>query len=391
MPHRYLFVLWDGAGAVIAEKRVLSQLVKAGHGVTVLAPPSIEAHVRSTGATYLRDPSAPLYSSATDFPIDELAWLRDNVWIGPAKQQAAAVLDATHAARPHVLVVDSALCGALIGAEASRLPRAILGSTLYAGARDRPSNDPGRAFWDSGLSVVNEARATFGLQPVGSVLDQPEAFDRILILSITELHDPGVRLPDNVRYVGPPPDEDDDQPLDLARFALDKVVLVSFSTSQMNQAPILQRVADALAGLPVRGLVTHGPALRPTDLKLPDNVLALDFANHHAILTRAAAVITHGGHGTVMAALSHGVPVLCMPMGRDQHYVSERVRAAGAAVVIDSQSRPADIARALQLLMTESSYRVAAVRLRAAIANARARGGAVAELEALAAGRAGPA
>jgi UDP:flavonoid glycosyltransferase YjiC (YdhE family) len=77
-------------------------------------------------------------------------------------------------------------------------------------------------------------------------------------------------------------------------------------------------------------------------------------------------------------------------MGRDQHYVSERVRAAGAAVVIDSQSRPADIARALQLLMTESSYRVAAVALQAAIFNARARGGAVAELEALAAGRAGP-
>jgi len=33
----------------------------------------------------------------------------------------------------------------------------------------------------------------------------------------------------------------------------------------------------------------------------------------------ADLVITHAGHGTLMRALSHGLPLVCLPMGRDQN------------------------------------------------------------------------
>jgi UDP:flavonoid glycosyltransferase YjiC (YdhE family) len=41
-------------------------------------------------------------------------------------------------------------------------------------------------------------------------------------------------------------------------------------------------------------------------------------------------VITHAGAGTTMAALGHGVPLLCLPLGRDQLFNAERIWDLGA-------------------------------------------------------------
>ena len=51
-------------------------------------------------------------------------------------------------------------------------------------------------------------------------------------------------------------------------------MLVSFSTSFQNPVETLQRVADALAGLPVRVLITLGDAIRTDELRLPANAVA---------------------------------------------------------------------------------------------------------------------
>ena len=45
--------------------------------------------------------------------------------------------------------------------------------------------------------------------------------------------------------------------------------------------------------------------------------------------------LTHGGPGTVIRSLVHGVPLLCMPMGRDQHDNTARVAALGADLTVD--------------------------------------------------------
>ena len=53
--------------------------------------------------------------------------------------------------------------------------------------------------------------------------------------------------------------------------------------------------------------------------------------------TRAAAVVTHGGHGTMIKALAAGVPVVAMPMGRDQNDNAARLEASGAPVANEEQ------------------------------------------------------
>jgi hypothetical protein len=55
------------------------------------------------------------------------------------------------------------------------------------------------------------------------------------------------------------------------------------------------------------------------------------FVPHHLVLRHMAAVISHGGLSTITAALTAGVPLLCIPQGRDQSDNAERLAASGAA------------------------------------------------------------
>src|SRR5205823_1905862 len=50
-------------------------------------------------------------------------------------------------------------------------------------------------------------------------------------------------------------------------------LLVSLSTLQQGQAPLMERLLTALAGLPVRALVTLGPALAAASWTPPPNVI----------------------------------------------------------------------------------------------------------------------
>jgi len=102
----------------------------------------------------------------------------------------------------------------------------------------------------------------------------------------------------------------------------------------MRQEGLLQRAADALGQLPVRGLVTTGPAIDPAVISAPDNVTVTRWARHADVLPHCSAVITHGGHGTVMKALIAGVPLVLVPLGRDQPDNAGGVVHAACCIVV---------------------------------------------------------
>ncbi|GII94144.1 hypothetical protein [Sinosporangium siamense] len=58
------------------------------------------------------------------------------------------------------------------------------------------------------------------------------------------------------------------------------LVLAGLSSSFMNQRTQLDRIAEALGTLPVRGLMTTGPAVDPATIRASGNVLiaAVDVA-----------------------------------------------------------------------------------------------------------------
>ena len=56
------------------------------------------------------------------------------------------------------------------------------------------------------------------------------------------------------------------------------------------------------------------------------------------VLPRAAAVVTHGGHGSTLGALAHGVPCVVLPLfSLDQWFNAEAVARAGAGVALDGE------------------------------------------------------
>ena len=97
----------------------------------------------------------------------------------------------------------------------------------------------------------------------------------------------------------------------------------------------------------------------------------------------AGAVITHAGMGTVMRALAYGLPLVCMPQGRDQNDVAARVRWHGAGLRLGPRASTAKIRAALERVLHRPSFREAAQRLRQAIQADLAADRAFAELEAL--------
>jgi UDP:flavonoid glycosyltransferase YjiC (YdhE family) len=169
----------------------------------------------------------------------------------------------------------------------------------------------------------------------------------------------------------------DDDPRPLAA--------VGFSTSFQNHVGVLQRVIDAMASLPMRGVVTLGDTIAPEELRAPENVVLLHSAPHDALMRQANMVVTHGGHGTVMRALAHGRPMLVIPHGRDQNDNAIRVTERGAGLSLPANASVEAIADALIALKVVPSFAANARLLGEKIATEAKDSPIVQELEALAA------
>jgi MGT family glycosyltransferase len=140
-------------------------------------------------------------------------------------------------------------------------------------------------------------------------------------------------------------------------------VLVAMSSSFQRQGDVLGRVANALGTLAARAVLTTGPALDPATISAPPNVSVVRSAPHGQVLRYADAVVTHGGHGTVAKALAAGVPLLVLPMGRDQGDNAARVTAGGAGLRLKPTASPRKLADAVRRLLADPTFRAGAQRL----------------------------
>jgi len=136
-----------------------------------------------------------------------------------------------------------------------------------------------------------------------------------------------------------------------------------------------------LATLPVRGLVTLGPALTADAFAPPPNVVVTDFVPHARVLPHVAAIVSQCGHGTVMKALAHGIPLVCLPLFGDQPEVAARVVHAGAGVRLSRDAPSTHIRTAIQRVLREPRFRAAAQRLATVLAREDGVKTAVEELE----------
>ena len=79
----------------------------------------------------------------------------------------------------------------------------------------------------------------------------------------------------------------------------------------------------------MRGILLTKYAAQVPD-PLPPNVIRVGFAPFRKLFPRCAAVVHHGGIGTVAKALAAGVPQLVLPGAFDQTDNATRVKRLGA-------------------------------------------------------------
>lgn len=120
---------------------------------------------------------------------------------------------------------------------------------------------------------------------------------------------------------------------------------------------------DAVAGLPVRALLTAGPALDTQSLHVPANARAVAYVPHRTVFPHAALAVTHAGWQTINAALADGVPLVCVPDGRDQPDNAARVVACGAGVRARKNASPRKLQRVIEQALNDPSLKRGAAKM----------------------------
>ena len=124
----------------------------------------------------------------------------------------------------------------------------------------------------------------------------------------------------------------------------------------------------APVGVPV--LAALGPGQAPESVgPQPGHVRVETWVDQAAVLASCSAVVSHGGSGTFLGALAHGLPQLCLPRAADQFRNAEGGLRSGAARVLRPDDvTPDAVGAALTALLADVSVRDAARAVAAEIA-----------------------
>ena len=395
-PKTFLFVLWEGGGNIPPMLGLAKRMIARGHKVTVISDPCNEPEALAAGCDFFPYTTAPhRYDKSADSTIlkdyearntiQGFKMFLDNIACGPALQYASDVLAVLNAGKFDVVVVNEALFGGCFAAEVMNLP-CVMGipgtcsfpapgmpppgmlpqKGLVGKLLDKMSSVIFKKLISYGLPSFNKARTALGLPPLTDIIEYTYNFPkRVLVMTSPDFEFPA-RFPASVRVTGPM--LDDPFVSGIAQDFLPegddrKMILVGFSTTYQNQADILQHIIEAMGQLPYRALLTLGPAMEADLKNVPPNVFIRSFLPHSQVLPQAAAVVTHAGHGTVIRSIAYGVPLICIPMGRDQTANAARVVYRGVGLRLNKKAGVKKIAEAIRKVVEDPNYQRKATQL----------------------------
>lgn len=389
----YLFVTIEGGGNVAPVLGIAKQIKNRGHHVRVLTEPCLENSIKNHGLDFVSftdyftrsDRSKDIFGDWEAGPFSNPTF--DNVIFGPAETVVEQTLREMEAQNTDVLVADCLLFPALMAAEKNGIksvllfhmpeympganrPPGVMGLTPGKGPfgklRDKLLGKIFHKVFNKGLPKLNAVRKKHGLPLLKNAADMIDMADARLIQTSLAFDFPLDPLPKNVSYTGPVLDDPDwTDPWQNPWPANNQkpLVVVSFSSTFQNQGAVVQNCIDALSKLPVRGLVTLGLSLAREKFNASENVKIVGTAPHSQIFPLADLVITHAGHGTLMRALSHGLPLICLPMGRDQNDNAAKVVHHGLGLKLSPKASVEKIANAVLAVLKDPNFRVAAKKM----------------------------
>jgi UDP:flavonoid glycosyltransferase YjiC (YdhE family) len=315
-------------------------LARRGHDVTLETWERWREHVEAGAMTFT---PAPEYQV---FPTLER----------PLTPYEAVVRAAAHtrpqvaALAPDAVVADILTLGPALAGELEDVPVATLiphvhpapppGAPPYSFGARMPRGALGRRLWSTfdplvarglahGRNDLNHARGQLGLPPVqrfhGGLSER-----LCMVGTFPQLEYPRT-WPASTHVVGPllwePPADDVELPP-----GEDPLVLVAPSTAHDRDHRLLRAALAGLADEPVRVLATWNRRPLPRPTPVPANARLVEWVSYARTMERAAVVVCHVGHGTMVRALASRCTVVACPVAGDMGENAARLDWAGAGV-----------------------------------------------------------
>jgi MGT family glycosyltransferase len=324
---------------VAAMLRLGDVLARQGHELTVWAPEQWRAQVERLGGRF-----EPSVHEIPRLPPVPLAAALASITEREAERLIPRLL--THDV--DVLIRDSQTPWALVAGQYLGIPRIVshpmfpmLGQvaaddspgdpSLQPAEKTQPAQADRRRFERSWLSIARR----WGVQLTDVSGLYHRTSEPTLTFTTEEILGPR-KLPPAWRCIGPllpppPPRGPEERP---------PLVYASFGTAQNRRTELFRIAINALAGQPVRLLIsTAGRSLTPEELgPVPPNITVREFVPAREVLARATVHITHGGANSVHESLVAGVPLVCLPQAFDQIPLSERIAEIGAGVIVEEDA-----------------------------------------------------
>lgn len=347
---RILVCFAGGRGHFEPIRPVAAALKAAGHTVAVAGAPMLAPIIEALGFPMFG--TGPNFDAPVRRPLLELDIareerdLREGFARRTATRRVSELLALGREWRPELILHDEVDFGAAIAAERLGIPWVNV-IVLLAG---------GLARLDLIAEPLDELRATHGLPPDPDV-GQPH---RHLVLygAPPALRDPAFPLPDTARTfrpMVPRPGESDGR---TVYFTLGTVF-------NMESGDLFPRVLAGLRELPVNLVVTVGRHIDPAEFgPQPAHVRIERFVPQAELLPRCDLVVSHGGSGSVVGALAHGLPQVHIPMGADQPHNAARAAALGFGRTLNATTvTPEEVRDTVADVLADPAYRAAATDL----------------------------
>lgn len=334
---RILFTYIGGLGHFHPLVPVARAAVAAGHDVAVAGSGGLTAQVEAAGFRALatspprpQQSSPPPQDSTPPAPVDARVSeveFAENFADKGARRHATAVQEHIRDWRPDLVVRDEADLGSAIAAEVCGIPTATV-LVLAAGMLVRPDlvgpplaalraehglpPDPGLAMLTGDLVLAPFAPS---FRSPDSPVPLPEA---------TFWFRPDDRIPSTPRS---------------ARTSRRRIYVTLGTVFSTESSDLFVRLLSGLAEVDAEVLATIGPRLDPAGFgPQPGHVRVERFVPQADVLPETDLVVSHGGSGSLTAALAHGLPSVLLPLGADQPHNARRAEELGVARVLDAAS-----------------------------------------------------
>jgi UDP:flavonoid glycosyltransferase YjiC (YdhE family) len=138
-----------------------------------------------------------------------------------------------------------------------------------------------------------------------------------------------------------------------------------------NQTPgLLETILAALGQGEYNLIVTVGTERDPDEFSPQGPTVHIErYIPHAAILPRCDVAVCHGGTGTLLGALAHGLPMLILPVAGDHFPSARRLAALGVAQVLPApEVTVSSVRAAVRQLLAGPHYRERAAAIQGDIA-----------------------